>query len=243
MKKERAYTIGEVGKTCGLSKNALRRYEKMGFELAGLNESIESGDYQTLKKAFTLRMETLREEEEQFSQRFTMMKDWYKLVVEAESVRSNNVTDISVKFVKEDSYCFYQDAFAYNYHESIVNVGFTNYIESIHNQTAGPVIIKFSCYKEKMRGKARTGTVMQRTIKKMQEYQQIKLGGKFMVSGYHIGPHETLDETYQRICDWAKRRGYNLEPVAYERYVADYWTLQDNSKFVTEVLMEVTCIN
>ena len=272
MKNERGYSIGEVSKICGLSKKALRHYDKlgiikpdrvcgnnyryysqktmlavpvikyykqMGFKLTEMREVIESGDYRILKESFKSKIEELRQVEEEISRNYTSVKDWYELVVEAESVLHYHVNDVSVKFVEDAAYCFFDQGFAYDYRDSIINIEFTNYIESISNEITGPVIIKFPCYKEKMEGNCKNITVLQRAIRPLHSEQKAYFGGRVMVSSYHIGSHERINETYERICSWAAKRGYTLEPEVYERYVVDYWSSEDSDKFVTEVLMYI----
>ena len=60
------------------------------------------------------------------------------------------------------------------------------------------------------------------------------------VSVYHIGSHETIDQEYERILEWAGKRGYRCGPECYERYVVDYWTTREPAEFVTEVIVPVT---
>lgn len=38
---------------------------------------------------------------------------------------------------------------------------------------------------------------------------------------------------------WAKKHGYTLGPGCYERFVIDYWSLKNQEKFVTEIMIPV----
>ncbi|OBQ46614.1 MerR family transcriptional regulator [Halodesulfovibrio spirochaetisodalis] len=272
MRTKSSYSIGEVSKICGLSKKALRHYDKvgiikpdrscgnnyryysrssllavpvikyykqMGFKLSEMKEVIESGDYRTLRESFKSKLTELRQVEEEVCRNYTSVKDWYDLVLEAESVLHYKVQDISVKFVDEGTYCFFDQEFSYDYRASIINIEFTNYVESIENEITGPVIIRFPDYKEKMNGTCNTAKVLQKTLRKCRSEQETHFGGNMMVSAYHIGSHENITETYERITKWAAEHGYTLSPEVYERYVVDYWSIQDSGKFVTEVLMNI----
>ena len=222
-----------------LAVPVIKYYKQMGFTLSEMREVIESGDYRILKESFLSKLEELRQIEEKISRNYTSVRDWYELVVEAESVLHYNVDDVSVKFVEDGTYCFFDQGFAYDYRDSIINIEFTNYIEAINNEITGPVIIRFPDYKDKMSGECKNITVLQKAIKPLREDQQARFGGRMMVSSYHIGSHENINDTYERICAWAKRRGYTLEPEVYERYVVDFWSSHETEKFVTEVLMYI----
>ena len=60
-----------------------------------------------------------------------------------------------------------------------------------------------------------------------------------MLSAYHIGDHEHIPKTYQRIHEWAEQYGYRCGEASIERYVADYWTTKRREDFVTEILVEI----
>lgn len=273
MKSKSSYSIGEVSKICGLSKKALRHYDKvgiitpdrscgnnyryysrssllavpvikyykqMGFKLSEMKDVMESGDYRTLRASFKSKLDELHQVKEEVDRNFTSVKDWYELVVEAESVLHYKVQDISVKFVEEDTFCFLDQEFAYDYRDSIINIEFTNFIESIDNEITGPVIIKFPDYKEKMDGNCASISVLQRALKTCKKEIQTRFGGCMMVSAYHIGSHENINDTYERVTRWASENNYTLGPEVYERYVVDYWSTQDSNKFVTEILINIS---
>lgn len=59
-----------------------------------------------------------------------------------------------------------------------------------------------------------------------------------MISCYHIGCHDTIAKTYEKMYRWADRHGYQCADSSLERYVTDYWTLNNEERFVTEVLIQ-----
>jgi hypothetical protein len=68
----------------------------------------------------------------------------------------------------------------------------------------------------------------------------IQMGGEMMLSCYHIGPHETIGETYEKMEVYAKEHNYNLGEYGWERYVTDCWTTKNKDMYVTEVRIGVT---
>ena len=60
-----------------------------------------------------------------------------------------------------------------------------------------------------------------------------------MLSAYHIGSHDTINETYRKIFRWADNHGYKCGNSSIERYVTDYWTIRKSRDFVTEIFVDV----
>jgi effector-binding domain-containing protein len=66
------------------------------------------------------------------------------------------------------------------------------------------------------------------------------MGGEMMLSCYHIGSHDTLRETYEKIEQYAANHGYKLAEDSWERYVTDCWTTNNSDMYVTEVRIGVS---
>ncbi|MBN7774542.1 MerR family transcriptional regulator [Clostridium aminobutyricum] len=223
-----------------LSVPIIKYYKQMGFKLEEMRSFLEGGTYSMLEKAFRQKIDNLKEMESEIFKMYTSVKDWYDLILEAEMVIENNVREVAVKYIDASNLCFMEQDFNYNYMESIVNIDFTNYIESIHNEITGPVMISFPSFKERMEGKSTRILLLQKTILPCQEDEVVKFGGYMVASCYHIGAHETINDTYQKICDWAAAHGYKCAEESYERYVTDYWTTRNSGQFVTEIMIKVT---
>lgn len=56
---------------------------------------------------------------------------------------------------------------------------------------------------------------------------------------YHIGPLESIAETYRYLLRYAEKHKYSLKDECYERHVIDYWVTQDHNEFVTEIIIPV----
>ena len=82
--------------------------------------------------------------------------------------------------------------------------------------------------------------IMQKPLKPCRDEEKARFGGRMMATCYHIGPHESLGATYDKLLSWIGRHGYIPADDAYERYVADYWTTRNSAQFVTEVMVGVS---
>jgi DNA-binding transcriptional MerR regulator len=222
-----------------LAVPVIKYYKQMGFKLDEMREFIEGNVYKAIKGSFQLKIDELKKTQEEIRRKYVSVKDWYDLIVEAEMVIDNNIQEVAVKYVDSSEYLFLEQSFDNDLKEAIINIEFTNFVEKISNEITGPVIIQFSSLKDRMQNESQKVRIMQKTLKDCKENEKMTFGGQMMMSCYHIGAHETISETYEKICRWAKKHRYNLGEESYERYVTDYWTTRNSDQFVTEVMMNV----
>jgi effector-binding domain-containing protein len=135
---------------------------------------------------------------------------------------------------------FHDQVFDNDIKGSIINLEFTNYIESLENETSGPVLIRFSSMRDRIENRSQPVKILQKALLPVREEHSYRFGGQMMLSCYHIGPHENIHETYRKMSRWARVKGYELAEAVFERYVTDYWTTSNSAKFVTEVLIKVS---
>ena len=222
-----------------LSVPVIKYYKQMGFKLEEMRSLIEGSTYNILEKVFNDKIDELKKQERELFIKYKSVKDWHDLIVEARSVIENEIDEISVKFQNTEQFTFMNQDFDYNYISSIVNIEFTNFIEQKNNAVIGPVMIYFPSYKDKIKGNAKSVKIVQKTIENQGKEHTINLGGNMIISCYHIGSHESINSSYEKMINWAKDRGYKCGEYSIERYVTDYWTTKNTEKFVTEIIMEV----
>lgn len=223
-----------------LAVPVIKYYKQMGFKLDEMREFIEGNTYKTIKRSFDSKIDELKKIEEETRRQYVSVKDWHDLIIEAEMVIDNNIHEVAVKYVNPSDYLYLEQLFTNNIKASIININFTNYVEKVNNEITGPVILSFSSFKDRMENKSQKIRIMQKTLRECKENEKMKFGGQMMISCYHIGPHETINETYEKICQWARKHRYILDEKSYERYVTDYWTTRNSEKFVTEVMINVS---
>ena len=218
----------------------VKYYKQMGFKLEEMQGAVEGNAYYYLEQDFRNKIKELKIREKEIRDCYTSVNDWNKMLEEARLVRQNRVQDVMIKYVQGETYCFQEQDFHYNYLESIINIGWVNYLDSIENQITGPVILNYCSYKEKMTGKSRRVRIMQKPILEFQPgANKITLDSGLFISVYHIGALETLDHEYVKIEQWAGERGYQCGEECYERHVVDYWATRNQEEFVTEIMIPV----
>ena len=226
-----------------LAVPVIKYYKQMGFTLDEMRVFIEGTSvnvYSSIQSSFQSKIEELKKEQEEIQKKYASVKDWYDLVLEAEMVIDNNIQEVSIKYVESSELIYQEQTFENDIKAAIINIDFTNYLEELGNEITGPVILNFSSLEARMQNKEQPIKIMQKTLKPCRKEEKIKFGGSMMATCYHIGPHETLNETYQRICNWVRKHGYVLGEESYERYVTDYWTTRNSAQFVTEVMVKVS---
>ncbi len=226
-----------------LAVPVIKYYKQMGFTLDEMRSFIEGNIpsvYRTIRNSFRAKMQELENSLEELRRKHVAVKDWYELILEAEAVIDNNTHEVSIKYIKPAHYLFLDQSYDANIKALIINIDFTNYVESLGNEITGPVILEFSSFKDRMEDRAQQVKLMQKTLIPCPKNLTTSLGGQMMAACYHTGPHETIGKTYKKIHTWAKQHRYVLGKASYERYVTDYWTTRNSAKFVTEVMVAVS---
>lgn len=218
----------------------VKYFKQTGFRLEEMKELLEESSYVAHEKSFRLKIDELKKQEQEIRESYISVKDWYDLILEAENVIKSNVTEVSVKYMDVKTTCFLEQDFNHNYMESVINIEWTNYLAEIGKAITGPVLLWFPDYKAKLEGRQTKVRILQQIITDCGDNPTMTLGGTMVASCYHIGSHETLDQTYAKIIEWARKHGYKCGEEATERYVTDYWTIRNKEEFVTEVLINIT---
>lgn len=222
-----------------LAVPVIKYYKQSGFKLEEMKEFLEGTTYDFFDKRFRSKIDELGELEKEINLKKRSVKDWHDLIVEAQMVIENNACDVSVKYIDNKTVTFFNQGFKYDYMDSIINIEFSNYIDNMNNAVTGPVIICFPSFRDKVQGKCDKVKIMQQTILKCREEVTEEFGGWMAVACYHIGAHETINETYKKMEKWSKDHDYICCDESYERYVTDYWTTKNTDKFVTEILIKI----
>ena len=222
-----------------LSIPVIKYYKQSGFKLEEIKNLLYELECNDIEENFREKIEELEEIERNLNLKKKSIRDWHSLVKEANMVIENNLCDVCVKYIEKSEMLFLDQDFNYDYMDSIINIDFTNYIESIDNAITGPVIIQFPSHEEKINGKCKKMRIIQKGLIKCEPEKTIEFGGTLVASCYHIGSHDNINDTYKKIKDWIKEHNYEHEDECYERYVVDYCTSKDHKNFVTEVMIKI----
>ena len=218
----------------------LKYYKQMGFKLEEMRELINSEEYRPIERGFLSKINELQEEQVAVNVKLTSVSDWYDLLLEAQTVMENDARDVSVKYVESREYGFMDQDYKDDDKEAIINLEWTDYLESIGNEITGAVNIAFPSWKERLDGSCSRMRIMQKMLLPCKPEQLTRMGGEMMLSCYHIGSHDSLKDTYMKMEKWAKEHNYRIREDSWERYVTDCWTTKNADMYVTEVMIGAT---
>lgn len=226
-----------------LAVPVLKYYKQMGFTLEEMREFIKgdkSNVYSVLRGSFLSKIRELQKEQEEIRRKYDSVKDWYDLILEAEMVIAHNIHEVSVKYVEAQRLFYMEQDFDNDIKTAIINIEFTDYVEKANNMISGPVMVQFSSVADRVRARPQPVRIMQKVLLPCPEELMMDFGGCMMAACYHIGPHETIQQTYTRMAGWARNNGYDLHGKSCERYVTDYWTTSNSAQYVTEVMIQIS---
>lgn len=121
----------------------------MGFRLEEMQGLVKGGDYYVVGSCFRSKINELREQEHAIHNSYVAVRDWYELIQEARTVLYNKIQEVGVRYVSEEHYCYMDQEFEYHYMDSIINISWVNYLDTVKNEITGPVILEFPSWKEK----------------------------------------------------------------------------------------------
>lgn len=221
----------------------IKYFKMMNFELTDIQLLLDGLHYSEIVQHFETRLDETVTEEQILAERKIIIADWIRLVEEASTVIQTQMEAVTVKYLERKEYLSMPYSFSHDYSQAIINLPFTAFVEENNNTITGPVMLYFPEFAQK---ETYLGSqdhldvvVLQEAIRPIPEEIRFTRNGGMFVSAYHVGSHETLQYTYQKILDWAQANRYELGSSSVERYVTDYWTTMDHARFVTEVLIPV----
>ncbi len=218
-----------------LDLTIVKYYKQMGFKLEEMRALLNSEEYREIERGFLMKINELQDEQMAVNVKLTSVSDWYDLLVEAQTVIENDVREVSVKFIEPQEYGFMEQDYIEDDREAIINLEWTDYLNSIKNEITGAVNIAFPSWRDRLDGTCKRMRIMQKMLFPSKPEHQIQMGGEMMLSCYHIGSQKTIRETYEKIEEYAIEHGYKLAEDSWERYVTDCWTTNNSDMYVTEV--------
>lgn len=121
----------------------IKYYKAMGFSLDEMRNMIGGCDYNQLLRNFRRQVEHFEELEREIFDQKRFVSDWRDLIVEAQTIINNNMTDVSVSYQDKRNLLMMPYEFEGNYADATINIDFTNHVDDLDLQITGPVIIAF----------------------------------------------------------------------------------------------------
>lgn len=225
----------------------IRYFLEEGFSLEAAGRLLATNDLDEYVDIFRTQMDETKKQIEYHQNRLDSLKGWYDLLCEGKRVRMIGPENITVKHIPTRTYmCMegvldvsdpYSEAKLETKHytmaksdgHSMIDVGgaYTlynrNFESRLHMVTTGVTLIQQSY----------PNTQSKKNIRSIE--------GFMAVSAYHMGPLDSISDTYKKALKWAADRGLKLSGDSYERYVIDIYTSDDPEDYITEILLPIDC--
>lgn len=72
------------------------------------------------------------------------------------------------------------------------------------------------------------------------DVEPIELPGGLVITAVHVGPYDTLEQTYGQLAEWAAANGYQLADQMWESYLSDPASEPDPATWQTQITWPVT---
>lgn len=215
----------------------------MDFTLEEIKEQLNKPDYCNMIKSFDSLLSRYDMDIDEIHCRQQIVKDWKKLLEEACVVLSMKLYDISVKYIDKQVLIKYPVEFDYDYQSAILDLKFSNFVEEEGNKISGPVMIYYPSLVDRIKFEEKNKKIsvlyIQRALKTLRNEVKFELRAGMYATKYHVGPHKDLAKSYKELLEWEKTSDYVIKGPVIERFVADYWSTTDESKYVTELIVPI----
>lgn len=221
-----------------LEASLLTVYKSFNLSLETTKSLLERDELCSLKQMFMDLVLEMTEEISILQKKQKFFLEWCDLLDEAVDVLNGNNPDISIRYISYSGMSSYQP----NIYDNTTLKQLLVYSEGLcggHlNFTYGPLFLTFPSFDTRLKNNLhKVGYFIACNPDEPEYADTVTLGGYSAVTAYHIGSHDTIAETYEKMVDWARVHNFELRGDCVERYVTDYWSSYHAELFVTEVIL------
>lgn len=223
----------------------IRYYIDEGFSLQETQELLKRDSFDQLENLFRIQMSKTREEISLQYQRLDSLTAWYSILREGRQVLEHHDDSVTVKHVPSSMY-FYMDAeadlSAPHLNADLETEYFSKSKDHGHTMVdmGGAFHLYFGSIEVRLAKTPQRIRLLQTIYPNARSlHSTTQIPGYTAICTYHIGPADTIGDSYQRAIAWAEDHNFQLRQDAYERCVLDIYSTCDESKFVTQILLPV----
>lgn len=221
----------------------IKYFKLMDFTLDDIKSQLIKSDYSTMLNSFDNILQRCENQLDSIVCRQKIVMDWRKLLEEAFIAHSMNMDEINVKFINGEVLIKYPIKFNFDYKSTILDLDYSNFIESEKNKISGAVMFYFNDINARITCNKKNEIIdayyIQKALKPVRKEVSFKFETGMYACKYHIGSYERIDDTYKDIIKWQKTSIYKFKGPAIERFVLDYWSTFEDKKFVTELMIPI----
>lgn len=222
---------------------AIRYLVDQGFSLEEIKETLVKDDLDMFQEFFLNKIEETKRNIEHYHQRLDSLKGWCSLIIEGKEVLRHKTFAPYTKYLPEKLYFCYERERAADEDNSEVYVE-TEYFTQSKNDghsmidVGGAFNLYFDSYRSRIDGTYTHQKLLQIMYENSSSMENtMTFGGFSAVCAYHTGDMSHIDDTYNKLIEWAKAHNFNLRGDCIERHVIDIYSTRDSQMFVTELLL------
>ena len=233
----------------------LRTYKHYGFTLQQCKKILYSiNNHSQLDKIEAIFHEKLSELDNhvfQLKVNYTSLKNWYELIHLANTIWQMDEVPIEMTYFHKIS-TFKTKPQSYQKHSLkslVVNADFTNQYFTDDKQNTNKELfiniwdalyIDFSDLDARINNDFSDCTLyIQRNPLCKNDDNLVDFGGFPSIVTYHRGNPNNINETYNKIYEWADKHCFVLGTHAIEQYILDWWTIMQTNLFVIKIIFPI----
>ena len=216
-----------------------------GFALATIQDMLLKDDLNDLKEHFLSQIRETESEIRYQKQRLASLHAWCALLIEGNYVLEHRDLSVRTRYIEEQQYFHFHHvpANAEERTEAFLETKyFTESKKDGHTMIdmGGAFNVLYGSIEDRMANSASKITLLQTVYPDSESVSNtIPFGGFLAVACYHIGSNVDIQATYEKMLTWASDHGFTLQGNAFERQVLDIYSVSDENKYVTEILLPV----
>ena len=223
----------------------IRYFLEEGFSLEMAGRLLSTNDLDEYEEIFRNQIEDTKEKMTYYQNRLDSLKGWYSLLCEGRRVRMIGPDNVTLKHVPTRTYMCMKGTFDVDdpYSEAkLETMHYTMAKSDGHSliDVGGSYTLYMDDFRDRINDVTTEVMLIQESYPNTKSSKNIRtIEGFLAVSAYHLGKLTQIAETYERATQWAKDHHIALTGSAYERYVIDIYTSDNQDEYVTEILLPV----
>ncbi len=229
----------------------IKYYKRIGFTLKEINTLLNRNDLDKMQKNFTNKLREIEREMQRDRRKHEAICEWFQLINEGQNYLHqasdlNNsevrILEIPKRQVVTSKIIIDADQSRNDFDMILINKQIVNTAEKYNLYCAGPVLLLYSSYNERMKETFNNIDIYVPIYTEPCPPDSIRYFGDFKAASIvHIGKYSDIHLSYSKAIRWCQENKINLEGTAIEKYLIEPWSTNNEQNYVTEIFLPILC--
>ncbi|QIB68771.1 MerR family transcriptional regulator [Aminipila butyrica] len=227
----------------------IKYYKRIGFTLKEISILLNRTNLEQIQKYFTKKLEEIEGEIQKSYRKHAAVREWSHLINEGQDYLNNILPTSDVKIVNfplrqvvASKVLINCNQERHDFDSILVNKQIVNTAEKYNLYCAGPVLLFYRDYKERIEGTFNELDIYVPIYDEITHSDSIlDFGGFKAVSLVHIGTYADIHLSYLKLIHWCHENKILPLGSSIEKYLIDPWSTNDEQKYVTEIVLPISC--